>query len=268
MKTNEINTRDPYIVFHEGKYYMYGALGKSAFGVYISEDLESWTAPKTVFSANDEFWGKYDFWAPEVHLYKGKFYMFASVKSDTERRATVILVSDRPDGEFMVHNDHPTPRDWECLDGTLYVEDGVPYMVFCHEWVQVRNGEVCAIELSEDLKHSVGEAWLLWKATDAKWVCPTMAEDIYVTDAPFLYKSEDGKLKSLWSSFSEGKYVLGTATSDNGSIKGNWTVDDELIFKENGGHGMIFENAEGKKLISIHCPNLPIGSERPKFIEF
>jgi hypothetical protein len=26
------------------------------------------------------------------------------------------------------------------LDGTLWVEDGVPYMIFCHEWIQITDG--------------------------------------------------------------------------------------------------------------------------------
>ena len=81
--------------------------------------------------------------------------MFVSFKADGVMRGTQILKAESPMGPFLVHSDGPvTPRDWSCLDSTLYVEDGVPYMVFCHEWSQpgVDDGEMCVIPLTDDLK--------------------------------------------------------------------------------------------------------------------
>ena len=37
------------------------------------------------------FWGDRDFWAPEVHLYNGKYYLFGSCRSETQLKATHIL---------------------------------------------------------------------------------------------------------------------------------------------------------------------------------
>jgi hypothetical protein len=37
------------------------------------------------------------------------------------------------------------------LDGTLWVEDELPYMVFCHEWVQIKDGTVESVRLKDDL---------------------------------------------------------------------------------------------------------------------
>lgn len=268
MKKSEINLRDPFVLTIGDRYYMYGSrVGKQCgFDVYESSDLENWSEPKEVFGGEDRFWGKKDFWAPEVHVYNGKYYMLASFKADDACRGTAILVSDTPDGRFKVHNERVTPKDWECLDGTLWVENGTPYMVFCHEWVQVHNGEMCAVELTGDLKETVGEPFLLWRAADAEWISSVSEGEDYVTDGPFLY-NENGKLRSLWSSFSNGAYVLASATSDNGSVRGNWRIDDELIFEKDGGHGMIFTRKDGKRMISMHAPNSP-HDERPKFIEF
>ena len=51
--------------------------------------------------------------------------MFASFKAAGVCRGTQILVADHPKGPFVPHSDGPvTPRDWECLDGTLYVDPG------------------------------------------------------------------------------------------------------------------------------------------------
>jgi len=41
------------------------------------------------------------------------------------------------------------------LDGTLYVEDGKPYMVYAHEWIQLVDGNMEAIQMSPDLTSPV-----------------------------------------------------------------------------------------------------------------
>ena len=125
MKLNEINIRDPFILPYGGKYYMYGSRGFEAIGfdVYISEDLEHWSSPEPVFEYFDGFWGTKEFWAPEVHVYNGKFYMFASFNSETTTRGTQVLVADSPTGPFLEHSREAiTPKDDECLDGTLYID--------------------------------------------------------------------------------------------------------------------------------------------------
>ncbi|UKI17739.1 MAG: hypothetical protein L6V80_06255 [Bacteroidales bacterium] len=48
--------------------------------------------------------------------------------------------------------------DEMALDGTLWVEDGKPYMVYCHEWVQVMDGEMKVVELTRDLSAREGYA--------------------------------------------------------------------------------------------------------------
>ena len=49
------------------------------------------------------------------------------------------------------------PTDMMTLDGTLWEEDGIPYMVYCHEWVQVTNGGVGYVQLKADLSDTAGE---------------------------------------------------------------------------------------------------------------
>lgn len=265
MKFSDINIRDPYILTYEGKYYLYGTRAKNTwepmdvktigFDVYVSEDMESWSEPKEIFSYFEGFWGDRQYWAPEVHYYKGKFYMFASFVSEVKYRGTAILVSDTPDGRFVPHsNGAVTPSNWSCLDGTLWVEDGVPYIVFCHEWTQIKNGTVCAIRLSDDLREPIGEPIELWAAGDASWRHDIKGNGSYVTDGPFLLKV-DGELISIWSSFSKGEYVEAIARSDNGKINGRWTIDDALLFEKDGGHGMIFTDLKGRLCFIYHTPN-------------
>lgn len=270
LQTNEINIRDPFVLPYEGKYYMYGSrVGEQkGFDVYVSENLKIWSEPKSVFESFDGFWGETDFWAPEVHVYQGRFYMFASFKGSNTCRGTAILVSDSPEGPFVEHSDGAvTPADWGCLDGTFYISsDGKPYMVFCHEWLQIGDGAVCAVELSEDLKKATGEPFVLWHAGDAPWVVSLgwgPHEKNYVTDGPYLLTVGD-ELISLWSSFDKHGYVEAVARSNDGTITGNWTVDERVLFSGDCGHGMVFETFEGVRMFVCHSPNKDF-EERPCF---
>lgn len=265
MKTDAINIRDPYILPYEGKYYMYGTRmsAELGFDVYISDDLENWSEPKPVFENSDDFWGDRNFRAPEVHEYKGKFYMLATFKSETAHRGTQILVSDTPDGVFTEHSSGAvTPSDWECLDGTLYISrKGIPYMVFCHEWTQIKDGTMCYIQLSEDLKRAVSEPVLMWRSSEHK-SSKNSGKDVYVTDGPFLHRSGD-ELFCIWSCFGKDGYIEAVAKSDNGEIDGKWIQEDRLLFEYNGGHGMIFRTFDGRLKFVFHSPNSPRYSERP-----
>lgn len=272
MKLSEIHIRDPFIVTFEDKYYLYGAPGENAwegqggFLCYTSSDLKEWSSPCKCFTPPLDFWADTNFWAPEVHYYNNKFYMFASFyrKDGTRMRATQILVSDFPEGPFKVWSEEPvTPVDWMCLDGTLYIEDDTPYMVFCHEWLQTVDGEMCVVELSKDLKHAVGEPRVLFKASDSGWAIRNNG-DGFVTDGPFLHKTSDGKLVMIWSSFSKDGYAEAVAYSDNGSINGNWKHCKEMLSDQNGGHGMIFKDLNGDLRFTMHFPNSPHGAERAK----
>lgn len=274
MKSNEINIRDPFVLVHDGKYYLYGTRGATCWGpadgfdVYVSEDLEEWSAPHACFQNDGSFWADRDYWAPEVHEWRGAFYLFASFKNESVHRGTAILRADSPIGPFVPHSHGcVTPPEWECLDGTFYVsKSGKPYMVFCHEWVQVGDGEMLAVELSEDLHMAVWEPKLLFRASDAAWgraVQHSSGVKGYVTDGPFLWRMSDGTLLCLWASFSEHGYTEGVAVSDNGEIDGRF-AQAEPLFMQDGGHGMVFRAMDGQLYMTLHSPNIHL-QERPVF---
>lgn len=266
MQLQNIYIRDPFILPYNGTYYLYGKtkLNDRKFVVYKSNDLNEWSEPKVVFEPPLDFWADRDFWAPEVHEYKGKFYMFASFKAECRRRATQILVADNPEGDFVPLTESPvTPENWECLDGTLYLDrEGTPYMVFCHEWVQIGNGTVCYAKLSEDLTHFIMEPKEMFAAQDFSFVqCPLRNRECYVTDGPFLYRCKNGDLLLIWSSFGENGYFTNVLKSDNGEIDGIWEPQN-MLFKNHGGHGMVFADFQGNLKLVLHHPNNPAGEER------
>lgn len=274
MKREDINIRDPFVLVHNGKYYLYGTRGSTCWGeatgfdVYVGTDLENWSDPIPCFENDGTFWADRNYWAPEVHEYKGMFYMFASFKRDGLCRGTAILQADTPLGPFVPHSQGCiTPSDWECLDGTFYVSrTGTPYMIFCHEWVQVGDGKICAIPLTEDLSAPAGEPRLLFRASDAPWcniVHHSSGMDGYVTDGPFFWRTSGGELLCLWASFSQGGYTEGVAKSTTGDIDGEFIQLDPL-FMNDGGHGMVFRDLEGQLYLTLHSPNKH-QLERPHF---
>ena len=268
LKREDIRIRDPFILVDEKEkcYYMYGTtdlIGKEGFdteaklSAYKSKDLENFEGPFVIFDGiRQDFVAKKDYWAPEVHFYKGKYYLFGSFREEGKNRAMYILACDTPVGTYEPLSDKPvTPEDWACLDGTLWVENGKPYMIFCHEWLQVENGEICAVELSRDLKFAVSEPTVLFRASDNPYVgkfhFDGIGDDCRVTDAPFLF-TEGGKLKMIWSSFVDGRYSILKAESD--SLFGKWTHGEPEIGFD-GGHAMIFTDLKGKRVMTLHRPN-------------
>lgn len=271
MKNSDINIRDPFVLKKDGKYYMYGTRAKDfgiktgGFDVYVGTDLENWSEPKQVFFSEKFGLNKSSNWAPEVHEYKGKYYMFATFEQKNGNRGTFCLVADAPDGEFVLHSKKAlTPEDWMSLDGTLYVDkNGQAYLVFCHEHVQILDGTVCFVKLSEDLSESVGEPVYMFSGSDAYTACHS-TDGRYVTDGPFLYEGKNGRLYMIWSTCANG-YHQCIAVSDNGKLDGKW-IQLEPMFTDNGGHGMLFDDFDGNLKLTLHCPNSSL-NERPVFFD-
>ena len=257
----EVRIRDPFVLVYEGKYYMYGTgLKWNGYGCVVSEDLERWSEPRQVFEAPVGFDGVGDWWAPECHYYNGGFYLFATYRSAASgKRGTAIFRASSPLGPFTLLSDgHVTPKYRDCIDGTLYVDEaGQPWIVYVGEWTSNEDsvGVMCAAMLSADLSHMTSEPITLFRATDAKWASG------HITDGPFVYRSQTGRLLMLWSNGSGTGYAVGIAQSVNGKITGRWTHKCQPLYQKDknhiydGGHGMLFTDLNGRLRMAIHAPN-------------
>ena len=271
MKNSEINIRDPFVLVKDGTYYLYGTRAANfgrktaGFDVYISTDLENWSEPVQCLDSAAYGLDRECNWAPEVHEYKGRYYMFATFTKENGLRGTYILAAGSPEGPFAPHSDGAvTPNGWECLDGTLYVEDGTPYIVFCHEHTQITDGTICYMPLTDDLRAPAGEPVLLFAASEPFYVKQPLGDGHYVTDGPFMFRSKTGELFLIWSTFPEGAYAECLVKFEGGSIRNGFDHLPPLI-KDDGGHGMIFRAGE-KLYLTFHSPNRS-GYEHPHFVE-
>ncbi|MBN1648805.1 MAG: family 43 glycosylhydrolase [Spirochaetales bacterium] len=272
MERAAIQIRDPFIYTDSlnSVYYLFGTTDPDpwkgtgiGFDVYTGTDLEFWNGPFRAFIPPAAFWANRNFWAPEVHKIGNRFYMFASFHGPSRRRGTQILSADKPYGPFACLSDGPlTPSAWECLDGTFYQDpDGQKWLIFCHEWVQANDGEICALKLNDNLDAVHDEPVLLFRASEAAW--PSCLErrdgsgkkDARVTDGPFVYRHSSGVLCMLWSSLSSGAYAMGLAVSLSGKITGPWVQSEKPLIAGDGGHGMIFRSLDNRLMLAWHSPN-------------
>ncbi|MFL6447725.1 MAG: glycoside hydrolase family 43 protein [Bryobacteraceae bacterium] len=290
LSLSDFYAHDPFILADPAikTYYLYTAFGpqQSADGhagvfAYKSSDLKSWEGPHVVFSVPYGIWADPadGAWAPEVHRYRGKLYMFVTLHNNAKLldepvpvthpmyqgkpaplhlRGTQILVADSPDGPFRLLGKHSaTPPEFMALDGTLYVENGTPYMIYAHEWIQTLDGTMEAIRLAPDLSASVGDPFYLFKGSDAPWLSQQHATSAkartYVTDGPFLYRTKNGRLLMLWSSYRDGSYMQALAYSVSGKLEGPWRQSPPLVDYDSG-HGMLFHTFDNRLMLVLHHP--------------
>lgn len=278
LLTSHLRIHDPWIVAEEQSetYWLFSkndpaVTGDRRIGImaYASSDLAHWQKPQVVFTLPEGSWADEGGWAPEVHRWKGRWYLFATFHNERAalpakgqrpnyRRATLLADADRIDGPYrLIHKGEPvTPAADMTLDGTLHVDAaGKPWMVYAHEWLQMGVGTMEAIPLRDDLSPA-GQPRLLFRANEADWVVgqkQPAGDTGYVTDGPELFRTKTGTLLMLWSSWGRDGYVQAQARSKSGTLAGPWEQLGPLIERDSG-HGMLFRAFDGRLMLVLHRP--------------
>lgn len=281
VPTDSIILSDPFILADSAThtYYMTGTGGL----LWTSKNLQTWDGPRSVVEIDTTSWmGPHpQIWAAELHHYHGKYYYFATFTNNAitidsvagrriPRRACHILVSDKPDGPYrsMSSPVYLSPH-MPTLDATFFEDtDGHPYMVYCHEWLQNLDGTVERIRLTDDLSGTLFTSRTLFRASDSPWsrndegTGPNV-----VTDGPFLFRTQTGRLGMLWTSWVGKDYTQGVAYSRSGTIEGPWEQEPIPITPPNFGHGMLFHDWRGRLLCVLHSHQVIEGRtvRRPHF---
>nr|WP_321356901.1 glycoside hydrolase family 43 protein [uncultured Draconibacterium sp.] len=256
--------------------------------IWKSKDLKMWHGPFNSIEIDTSSWMGPSpmIWAAELHYYNGKYYYFATFTNskitieknperfDIPRRASHILIAEKAEGPYRpMKNNIYLPADQATLDGTLWIEDGIPYMIYCHEWLQIVDGTMDIIQLSPDLSEPVGKPKTIFKASDGPWsrTMSSIGEKTYgkdiegqVTDGPFLFKTQTGKLGMLWSSWGDTRYAQGVAYSASGKLDGPWIHEKKALNPGNMGHGMLFHTFDEKLLMLIHYQSMDPKNPGPR----
>ncbi len=240
---------DPFIMLYQDTYYAYGTEAADGITVYTSNDLISWKKMDQLALHKEDTWANRWFWAPEVYVVNGKFYMYFSANEHI-----AVAVSDSPLGPFKQTEKKPMLEGEKCIDNSLFIDDdGKPYLFFD----RFNDGlNIWSAELEKDLIHiktntlkkciHVSQPW------EEEW--PRVNEGAFITKHNGVYY-----LTYSGNSYECQCYGIGYATAT--SINGPWTkYEKNPIFQKVGGlvgigHSAMFKDKDGNLRIVFHAHN-------------
>jgi beta-xylosidase len=264
---------DPFVLFYEGKYYMYSTtesartlVGANDFAtdtpegdgifVYVSNDLKCWEKHGYALKKGDSIGEKW-FWAPEVLEYRGEFYM---VYAADEHIA--IAKASHPLGPFKQENKRWL-RDGMAIDGSFLVDDdGTVYLYYARLgggnriFVAKMKDDLSGIE--EEYENCLIEAEAPWETLDC-----------LIAEGPFAIKHKG--LYYLTYSCNHTRcvdYAVGYAVSKSplGPFERFY---GNPILKRNGnligvGHHSFFHAEDGTLLCAYHCHSIGTENFKPR----
>ena len=273
VHVHDLCVPDPFILADpvSQKYYLYANVFHcgltprerkgtgNTFYAMESEDLIHWSNPLLVFEQND-FWAGDDYTGPEVYYRDGAYYLIAAFSAPGRLRRIQALKADSPLGPFAPIGEPLSPPAWQVMDGTLYDDPrGKTWLVFAHDWVQVYDGQIAAIEVSRDLTHAVGRPVILFRGSDAPW-----GDDFMYTanhgggaaSGPCVWRMADGGLIILWSDETPYGDAIGIAKSESGEIWGPWKQYDKPVWALDGKHASLFKRLkDGMLMMPFYSQN-------------
>lgn len=260
--------RDPMIVSHEGKYYMTATSPEFFRGdnpgvkIWLSEDLVSWrfvTLAVDRSSLPDDSPCKDRFWAPELFIYGGKYYLTFNAMNEAQavaeehigdhdfyyRMRSFVAVSDRIDGEYKLYPEPLIDEGVLTNDAHLFADDDGTVWLF-----YTLGGGIYARRFDTDSCKTVGDAFcIIEKGSDGEW-------DSIGVEGSFVVK-RDGKYYHWYSSWTRG-YEMGCSVSDRVTGPYKKCADNPIITSGGEppikycGHNSCFTLLDGRDAIAFH----------------
>ena len=228
------NGADPFVFKDtDGTYYMYTTnAGGNGYIAYTSRDLVNWSSIDYVLKKGDVSVEGVDtytnFWAPEVFLYNGTYYMIITVN---ER--LVVATGPSPAGPFKTAENTSYLFDYQSIDGHFFQDDdGTVYLFY--------------VKVARDSVFPYTSGNVIWGCEfDMETITPKMDTNIrlfgaeyytwekengYVSEGPEVFK-RDGKYYMLYTcnGFKYAGYAVGAATAT--SPLGTYTKQSDPIMK-------------------------------------
>lgn len=256
-KAEEIDIRDSYVMPYEGRYYLFGTTGLEAFNgsasgfrAFVSDDLETWEGPYTIFANDGTSWANQRYWAPEVYEIDGTFYFFGGWSHPSIEQRLCVLTAENPLGPYTILNSDIAPGN----DPSLYQENGKYYLIYNNPDGRGTEHYVPGMyyaEMTDDLSRIVGAPVHVFDH-DAEGL------DLNITgnmpEGWETYVTPTGRLIIMWSGKTEGYYSSSLAYFDDG-LTGDFSFSNEFFTPFNMGHNNFFYRADGQLMMTTHYPN-------------
>ena len=242
---------DPFILLHEGTYYAYGTHSDKGIEVYVSDNLKTWSRPAQLPDGlalnKEDVWADRWFWAPEVYLVNGTFYMYYSADEHI-----CVATSKSLLGPFKQEKKEPMIADEKCIDNSLFIDDdGKPYLFFD----RFNDGlNIWVAELTDDLLQIKRETMRPCIHVSQPWemIWPRVNEGAFVMKHEGMYY-----MTYSANSYESPFYGIGCATATD--VNGPWTkYEHNPLLQCPGdlvgvGHSAMFRDKKGQLRIVFHA---------------
>lgn len=251
----QVALADPFILYDKGTYYAYGTGSDNGIPVYVSKDLKNWSSPSgdnTVYLALDkrDSYGNKWFWAPEVYLIDGTYYMYYSAEEHI-----CVATSQSPLGPFRQKEKRPM-IEGRNIDNSLFIDQNGQAYLF---WSKIDTcNAIWVCELEKDLQTPRPETARLCISMSQKWE----KEWPSVNEGPFVIRHKNTYyLTYSANSYECPHYGIGYATADH--PLGPWTKSEHNpILQSPGtlqgcGHHAIFKDKRHRYRVVFHAHYAP-----------
>ena len=264
---------DPFVLFYEGKYYMYCTtenndplVGANDFGtatkdgdgifVYTSDDMKSWERQGYALKKGDSIGEKW-FWAPEVLSYRGRFYMAYAAEEHI-----AIASADHPLGPFKQEK-KAWLREGKSIDGSFFVDDdGSVYLYYVRLDGQNR---IYVARLKDDLSGIEKEYDDCLIAATEPWE----TVDCLIAEGPFVLKHKG--LYYLTYSCNHTRcidYGVGCAISNSPTGPFEKCKENPILTRKGNligvGHHSFITLEDGKMYCAYHCHSMDRSNFKPR----
>ena len=229
---------DPWVILHEGLYYYTVSDGRRTIFLSATEDFTRLSEARSlpVYAAEPGTDHSDHVWAPELHFFEGRWYLYFSADGGEifEHRVFVARTADDdPFGEYEYVGPLVPNEETFNIDGTVWRAPDGQYYCFWSGWTTTRlEGQHIFASAMNGPERATGEPVLISSPEyrwEAAWPHPP------VNEAPQIIENDDlVHLVFSASAYFFPKYCLGLLTMDreaNPLDPDSWTKYPEPVFR-------------------------------------
>jgi GH43 family beta-xylosidase len=244
-----------------------GVVGGRQFRVLTSPDLQQWTEVGGALEPLDAGLGA-DYWAPEVAVHDGTYYLYYSVGRGDEGHHLRVATSSEPTGPFVDLGLDLTPGEHFAIDPSPFRdEDGTWYLFYARDVLEgERVGTMLAVDRMVSMTELAGAATTIlrpsgdWQIYERARAMYGRTVDWHTLEGPAVLR-HDGRYYCFFSGGSWKNESYGVSWAEATHPLGPWTASPHpervLSTREpdliGPGHNSFTVGPDGEDLIVFHA---------------